>query len=218
LKVRAAEFVSSVASASGLPSDGLPQVAFVGRSNVGKSSLINALAGARVARTSGAPGKTRLVNLYRLGVARGAGLVRLYLVDLPGYGYARAPRQAQRGQRSARAGREAAAREFAELAAGYFASGRVSAVVLAIDARHPGLAGDLEAHRWIAGTGIPFAVVATKVDRLGRAERARARAALESTLQGPVLPVSAVTGEGMDDLWTLIARLLTPPPERPNTR
>jgi GTP-binding protein len=219
LKVVAAEFVSSAASVSGLPRDGLPQIAFVGRSNVGKSSLINALTGTRVARTSAAPGKTRLANLYRVRLARGpAGGVRLYLVDLPGYGYARAPRQAQRGPRSARAGREAAAREFATLAADYFASGRVSAVVLAIDARHPGLASDLEAHRWIAGTGLPFVVVATKVDRLGRAERARARAALDSTRQGPGLLVSAVTGEGMDDLWTLIARLLTPPPERPNTR
>src|SRR5207237_1589448 len=81
-----AVFVRSAASASDLPRDGLAEVALVGRSNVGKSSLINALVRQRVARTSAAPGKTRLANIYR--VARG-GRESLYLVDLPGYGYAR---------------------------------------------------------------------------------------------------------------------------------
>ena len=102
----AADFVTSAASARDFPQDALPEVAFVGRSNVGKSSLINALTRRRLARTSAAPGKTRLANIYR--VQRGAGTL-LYLVDLPGYGYAR--------------GGAAAAREFEDLTAAYFGSG-----------------------------------------------------------------------------------------------
>src|SRR2546421_7344348 len=101
-----ATFVRSAASASDLPRDGLPELALVGRSNVGKSTLINALVRQRLARTSAAPGKTRLANVYR--VQRGAGSP-FYLVDLPGYGYAR--------------GGAGAAREFAELARTYFARG-----------------------------------------------------------------------------------------------
>src|SRR5258708_13053579 len=89
-----ASFVISAASASQLPQDGLAEVAFVGRSNVGKSSLINALTRQKVARTSAAPGKTRLANVYR--VERGAE-GPFYLVDLPGYGYARAPRHSRGG-------------------------------------------------------------------------------------------------------------------------
>ena len=86
-----ASFVLSAASAGDLPRDGLGEIALVGRSNVGKSSLINALVRRRVARTSAAPGKTRLANVYR--VTRGGG-PPLYLLDLPGYGYARAPKAA----------------------------------------------------------------------------------------------------------------------------
>ncbi len=92
MKVLAAGFVTSVAAdGTGIPTDGLPQVALAGRSNVGKSSLINALARRKIARTSAAPGKTRLANIYRIEVegARGPGRTGLYLVDLPGYGYAR---------------------------------------------------------------------------------------------------------------------------------
>ena len=92
MKVLAADFVTSVAAdGTGIPTDGLPQVALAGRSNVGKSSLINALARRKIARTSAAPGKTRLANIYRIELegARGPGRMGLYLVDLPGYGYAR---------------------------------------------------------------------------------------------------------------------------------
>ena len=92
MKVLAADFVTSVAAdGTGIPTDGLPQVALAGRSNVGKSSLINALARRTIARTSAAPGKTRLANIYRIELegARGPGRTGLYLVDLPGYGYAR---------------------------------------------------------------------------------------------------------------------------------
>jgi len=196
-----ATFVTSAATASGLPHDGLAEIAVVGRSNVGKSSLINALVRQRVARTSAAPGKTRLANVYR--VARGDA-EPFYLVDLPGYGYAR-------GAESARG--------FEELTRGYFDRvGRVVPVVgalLLIDARHPGLESDLEAWRWLTATVGRCALVATKIDKLSRAERLRALKANEAAFEHPVLPVSASTGEGLDELWKLIERLTS---RNPNNR
>ena len=194
-----ASFVTSAADVSGIPDDGIPQLALVGRSNVGKSTLINALARARVARTSAAPGKTRLANFYRL--TRGGG-TPLYLVDLPGYGYA--PGDST----------------FEPLLRAYFGSSApMAGVVLAIDARHPGLANDLAAHRWLDESGVPLVVVATKIDKLSRAERTRAHRELERLLHGPVLPVSADTGEGLDDLWKHLIKLLSHPrPHPPSPR
>jgi len=197
-----AEFVTSAAGAGDFPRDRLPEVALVGRSNVGKSSLINALVRKKVARTSAAPGKTRLANYYRVqrGTARA-----LYLVDLPGYGYAR--------------GGDPAAREFNRLAEAYFERGsripdpgsRVGiGVLLLVDTRHPGLESDLEAWHWLRSQPCPAAVVGTKVDKLTRAERARHARNLESVFDGPVLLTSAETGEGLDELWKMIASLPRP--------
>ena len=184
-----ATFIRSAASASDLPQDGLAEIALVGRSNVGKSSLINALVRQRVARTSAAPGKTRLANVYR--VTRG-GDAPLYLLDLPGYGYAR------RSKDDGHAG-------FEELVGTVFV--RQPAGLLLVDARHPGLASDRAAWQWVHATARDAAVVATKIDKLGRGERIRALRELESVFETSVLPVSAVTGEGLDQLWTLIDRL-----------
>ena len=163
----------------------------MGRSNVGKSSLINALARARVARTSAAPGKTRLANIYR--VTRG-GAAPFHLVDLPGYGYAR--------------GGSKSASEFEALTSAYFAR-ETAAGLLLVDSRHPGLASDRGAWQWIRGAAAGAALVATKIDKLARGERIRAMRELESVFETPVLPCSAVTGEGLDDLWKLIDRLLS---------
>jgi GTP-binding protein len=166
----------------------------VGRSNVGKSSLINALVRQKIARTSAAPGKTRLANIYR--VARGGGQP-LYLVDLPGFGYAR--------------GGGLAARAFEELTRAFFRQeGQISALLL-VDSRHPGLQSDVEAWRWLQSTVERCGIVATKIDKLARGERIRALRQSESAFEHPVLPVSAVTGEGLDELWILIDRLANNP-------
>ena len=188
-----AVFVRSAVSASDLPRDGLAEIALVGRSNVGKSSLINALVRQRVARTSAAPGKTRLANVYR--VTRG-GAAPLYLLDLPGYGYAR------RSKDGGDAG-------FEELVTTVFV--RQPAGLLLVDARHPGLASDRAAWQWIREAAGGAAVVATKIDKLGHGERIRALRELESVFDTSVLPVSAVTGEGLDELWNLIDSLANNP-------
>lgn len=216
MKLIEARFVTSAVDARGIPTDGIPQVALVGRSNVGKSSLINALTRRALARTSAAPGKTRLANLYRVDLEDGpGGLGRwsVYLADLPGYGYSR------RGPESERV---ATLRSIAE---GYFSGAQASGaretgpgpgtaagypvglVLHIVDSRHPGLEADLEAARWIAALDLERATVATKVDKLSRSERAKNLKALERQLGTAALPISAASGEGLDDLWRLIARL-----------
>ncbi len=169
---------------------------------MGKSSLINALVRQRLARTSAAPGKTRLANVYR--VVRGGG-PPLHLLDLPGYGYARATR-GSRATGSPDTARRASREEFEAIVRAVFA--RAPAALLLVDARHPGLERDGAAWEWIRTMAGQSAVVATKIDKLGHGERIRARRTFESVLATSVLPVSAVTGEGLDELWKLIDRLL----------
>jgi GTP-binding protein len=201
VKLAAVDFVRSAASSADLPRDPLPQVAFVGRSNVGKSTLINALVKQKVARTSAAPGKTRLVNLFRVTLASQPTLARFYLVDLPGYGFTRGGEQAQA--------------EFDLLVRQYFEMRPAgpAAVLQLVDIRHPGLTHDLVAHEWLTTrVDRPCVVIATKADKLSRTERVRALQEQQTTmkLKTPPLPVSAAKGEGLDDLWKLIVTLLTP--------
>lgn len=163
-----------------------------GRSNVGKSTLINALARRPIARTSAAPGKTRLANVYRLTVeGQGPGRWGLYLVDLPGYGYAR--------------GGGSAAEELRAVAETYFRESASGVPLLLIDSRHPGLESDVQAHAWLVTLGAEPLIVATKVDKLSRAERTRNLREVERVFGKPALPVSAERGEGMDELWKTIA-------------
>jgi GTP-binding protein len=222
MHILGAEFVRSAAGAADFPRDPLPQIAMVGRSNVGKSTLINALARTRLARTSAAPGKTRLINIYRVQAGAAAG-TRFYLVDLPGYGYAR-------GGDASRAG-------FDQLVAEYFvhpapgtiqAGGTVArhrpggaargygpaAVLHIVDARHPGLEADVAAMDWLRTTGRPVVAVASKIDKLSQAERRRATREWTEALNVPIVPISATTGEGLKELWTQISRLLNTPVPR----
>ena len=191
-----AEFITSATGAADFPGGGLPEVALVGRSNVGKSSLINALLRQRIARTSAAPGKTRLANVYR--VARGSS-APFYLVDLPGYGFARG-----------------GSTEFESLTREYFGRERwerhsgdpvLPSGVLLVDVRHPGLTNDVQAWAWLQAVTEHSALVATKIDKLARGQRIRALRELESVFEDSVTAVSAVTGEGLDELWKLIDRL-----------
>ena len=192
-----AEFVISAAGARDFPRDGLPEIAMVGRSNVGKSTLINALTRQRLARTSAEPGKTRLANVYR--VARGSA-APVYLVDLPGYGYARRSKVEEP--------------RFEDLTEAFFARECASAMLL-VDTRHPGLVNDRAAWQWLQAAA-PAAIVGTKIDKLTRSQRISALRQLESAFEHTVLPVSAVTGEGLDELWTLIDRLANSrPPQLP---
>ncbi len=186
-----ASFVRSAASARDLPRDGLAAIALVGRSNVGKSSLINALVRQRLARTSAAPGKTRLANVYR--VQRG-GSAPLYLVDMPGYGYARGDTSEFQAIVDAVIGADGAER-------------RATGALLLVDARHPGLDNDRDAWRWLTAAAPSAAIVATKIDKLSRAERLRAMRSIEAVFEHPGAAVSADTGEGLDELWKLIDRL-----------
>jgi GTP-binding protein len=193
-----ADFLTSAAGAEGLPKDGLPELAMVGRSNVGKSSLINALVRKKLARTSAAPGKTRLANFYRVVVEPRP---PFYLVDLPGFGYARGGDQARD--------------EFDALAADYFGARvrdpQFRGVFVLVDSRHPGLDSDRSAWNWLGRLGVEKYAVATKVDKLTRAERQRHLGELERLYSGPVTPVSAETGEGLDELWKKIASLTSSP-------
>jgi len=203
VRLKAAEFVTSAAGARDLLQTPLPELAMAGRSNVGKSTLINRLVGRPLARTSAAPGKTRLVNYFRLTPERGRAF---HLVDLPGYGYAR-------GAKDGRA--------FATLAQEYFFGDggvwirpAIAGVVLLVDARHPGLDSDLEAFAWFKAQGRALLLVATKADKLSRAARQRSAAALKQAFAQEALMTSAQSGDGIDELWIWIAQQLdqwTPP-------
>ncbi len=193
MHIRSAEFIQSARSLAECPAWDYPEFAFIGRSNVGKSSLINALANRRsLANVSGTPGKTREVNLFLLNG-------QWSLVDLPGYGYAKVSKL----QKFA----------FTELAAEYL-EGRANLrrVFILIDCRHPPQALDLDFSAWFAATGKPFSLVFTKTDKQSVA-RTQANIALFLAAIAPevspppeVLSASAKTRAGRDEILRVIGR------------
>lgn len=166
----------------------------VGRSNVGKSTLINALTKQKIARTSAAPGKTRLANYYLISNAHHL-VPAVYLVDLPGYGYARGGRESVEA--------------FEELTQAYFDPStregrRLAGVLQLVDSRHPDLPQDAAGYEWLLAVQAPVAIVATKMDKLNRSEQARTLKALREDYDSPVLAVSAVKGSGLEEIWKLV--------------
>jgi GTP-binding protein len=204
VKIRTVEFAGAVAAPGGPAPSGLPEVAFCGRSNVGKSSLINILLGRTrtpVARVSGTPGKTREVNFYRVDALPsdgGGSNLEFFLVDLPGYGYARVPL----GMRGA----------WKPLIEGYLGgSDGLRGVVQLVDARHGPTPDDLRMLEFLSTLEVPTLVVLTKTDKLkpsARSERVRSIAKdLELDME-QVVPFSAHTGEGRDTLLSSLEALL----------
>jgi GTP-binding protein len=194
MRIRKVEYAGTVATPGGAPPGDLPQVAFSGRSNVGKSSLINTLLGrtrSKIARVSSTPGKTQALNFYRVNDD-------FFLVDLPGYGYARVP--------------QATRRTWTTLIEWYLGpSGLVRGVVHLVDSRHAPTEHDLWMVAYLAELGVPALVVLTKVDKLRKLERERSWArALEALHidEGQVIPFSAKTGEGRDALLGALGDLL----------
>ncbi len=183
-----ADFEITAALTEQLPLDDLPEVAFSGRSNVGKSSLINRVLERRgLARTSATPGKTASINFYRLDGMR--------MVDLPGYGYAKVS--------------DAERRRWNKLIQGYFDADRDLRLVLQlVDMRHPPSKEDCQMIDYFVTAGIPFIVVMTKADKLNKSERAAAEAAMAKAFEEYegvlTVPFSAVTGEGVDTLREIL--------------
>ena len=188
-----ATFLTSAADARGLLSPGKPLIAVCGKSNVGKSSFINLLAGQKgLARTSAEPGRTRLVNYFDFGA--------FALADLPGYGYARVS-QAEKAR-------------WAALLDAFFAKGNVAHVFSLLDIRHEPTSDDKLMVEYLYRTRTPFTAVATKADKLGKTrlkEAARRLAAACGTGEGNVIPVSAVNGRGREEVLARIAQVCAAP-------
>jgi len=196
MKITSAEFVLSAFAEGQWPRGGLPEVAFLGRSNVGKSSLINSLLNVRgLARTSNTPGRTQALNFFLINR-------RFHFVDLPGYGYARVPRDVRES--------------WGQLVTGYLAKREPLVLSIQIvDSRHEPTSLDLQLREWLLAEGKPFLTVATKSDKLSQNELSRNLARARQVLRaagdgsgGEVVAYSAVTRRGREDVWRSIEEAL----------
>jgi GTP-binding protein len=186
MKILSAEFVVSAPGPKQFPRDSRPQIAFAGKSNVGKSSLINALLHrTNLVKTSATPGKTQLVNFFIINDS-------FYFVDLPGYGYAKVP--------------HAVTDAWAAMIEGYLENSKsLRAVVVLLDSRRKPDERDAVMLDWLRQNGIPAIVVATKADKLNRQETETAKKSIAAGLGlGAPLLTSSTSGLGMKELWTLL--------------
>lgn len=189
MKIISAEFVTSAVKPPNYPAGELPEVALAGRSNVGKSSLLNKLINRkRLARTSNTPGRTRLINFFLVNDS-------FHLVDLPGYGYARVPV----GERDS----------WKKMVEGYLMTRpHLKGVLLLVDSRHPPTAMDLQMYGWLKFRGLPAAVAATKADKLSRSRLLQSLNVIKKDLQliegDALVPFSAETGQGREELLKII--------------
>lgn len=176
---------------SKLPENKLPEIAFAGKSNVGKSSLINALMNRKsYARISATPGKTQTINYYNINQ-------ELYLVDLPGYGYAKISEQEKQ--------------KWGQMVERYLHSSKqLKAVFLLIDIRHEPSANDKMMYDWIVSQGYHPIIIATKFDKIKRSQKDKQVKLVRQGLELPdgtnVIPFSSVTKQGRDELWELVER------------
>ena len=199
MEIKKADFITSMASYGDFAGRGLPQIAVVGKSNVGKSSLINRLCNRRgLARTSSTPGKTRLINVFLLNEA-------FHLIDLPGYGYAKVDKQEKA--------------RWGEMMQKYFAQAEEPRHVLTlVDIRHEPTQDDVQMNTFLRQTGIPFTVVATKADKISRSARQKQLAPIcRALLVQPweVICFSSEDGTGRDQVLEVMDRALTPEDTNP---
>jgi GTP-binding protein len=185
-----AEFLLSAVSAAQFPKASVPEIAFLGRSNVGKSSLLNALVGAKAAKVSSTPGRTRAINFFEVSGERRA--PKMIFADLPGYGYAKISKSIST--------------EWPGFIEPYLATRDTLALCICIvDLNVPVRSNDRQLLDWLRSVERELLVVATKVDRLSGNERTRNMAALKRELEfDEILPVSAKTGYGIEELWRRI--------------
>ena len=201
MEIKEAEFITSMAAYGPFSGIGLPQIAVAGKSNVGKSTLINRLCRRnKLARTSSTPGKTRLINIFLLNQA-------FHLVDLPGYGFAKVDKQEKL--------------RWGKMMQDYFAlSEELRHVLCLVDIRHEPTEDDRTMNRFLRETGIPFTVVATKADKISRGARSRQLAPIcRALLVQPweVICFSGEDGTGREELLSRIEEVLTEPGEDPIT-
>lgn len=186
-----ARFLTSATDAAHFPTPSLPEIAFLGRSNVGKSSVINALVGTKLARTSNTPGRTRSINFFEIRRA-GHPKPELLFTDLPGYGYAKISREISQ--------------DWARFVDPYLQQRPTLALCLAlVDSNIPPQSSDRQLLEFLAASKRKHIIVATKCDRLsGNEWRQALRTLGQEYAQTPILPFSAKTGAGKDDLWAHI--------------
>ena len=184
------QFLLSATSAGQFPAPAAPEIAFLGRSNVGKSSLLNALVGEKAARVSSTPGRTRAINFFAL--ADSAGRKRMVFADLPGYGYAKISKSISA--------------EWPKFIEPYLSERETLALcVCLVDANVPPRPSDKQLLEWLSAAGRDFVVVATKVDRLSGNGRTRNLAELKKGLGvEEILAVSAKTRSGIKELWARV--------------
>lgn len=191
MKITSVEFIKSAFSEPDWPRDRLPEIAFMGRSNVGKSSLLNSMLNARgLARTSSTPGRTQSLNFFLINK-------KFRFVDLPGYGFARVP--------------VAIKSTWSEMATNYLAKrGTLVLSIHIVDSRHEPTALDLQLHEWLRHHAKPQITVATKVDKLSQNElRKNVEHACKVLSSDSVIAYSAVTKQGHDQVWRAIEQALS---------